>query len=676
MQVNNQTSLVNRANKAQIGEAASKPLGKIPGLATALSSALADSTIQDLNEQIHDFEQNGEPADGTLDKLRAERDDAITEFTGNPDPSAYDTTIVGRAQVQDISYNKAIDNQNRLNGIAASVAGGQPQETLEKVEQLPWEQPAVNARVDELNNEPGVDLNAAIVLAMTERKPTITFDSRPVGPFNFPRPTLHTPSIQGDWQSGFAQRVIDSEKTIENWAQDLTNTPTYQSDSGEIDVTMDGEMIVISDGTPGGTQRIDPATVDRIVIVGGDGNDAITVDESVTESLVIAGGKGTDTIVGGSGSDIILGGEGNDNLEGRNGGDIIIGGAGHDYQSGGNGNDVMFGGTGRDAMYGGNNEDILVGGSNNDYIDTGSGDDLAFGQTGDDVISGGRGDDNVDGGSGADTLIGASGDDQYSNLDDDDNVIAEFGETVTAPSGATVTRRTIDSAAGSSITIETDPTSTSSDEFETRVNDDLETLRATRTGNAMLNALDDEAANTGNSVTVKELIGVDNGFASANGADWKRNFGEDRATGGDSTVSYNPSYNKTRVGFDEKPPIAVLFHEFAHAYNMVTGTGLNGTYENGDDPADSRQLTRDDGTTYYLSNTERQAVGLAVDHDGDPRTAERIVPGHHFDLTENGFRRELGIADRPSYLRPRSTTTTTTTTTPEHEHDHDHDHDH
>jgi hypothetical protein len=83
--------------------------------------------------------------------------------------------------------------------------------------------------------------------------------------------------------------------------------------------------------------------------------------------------------------------------------------------------------------------------------------------------------------------------------------------------------------------------------------------------------------------------------------------------------------------------VAILFHEMAHIYDFERGVNDERPYDN---PA-----SRDNG----VKIRERLAVGLAVDDDGDPRTAERIDPGHPAELTENGLRAEMGLDLRTSY---------------------------
>jgi hypothetical protein len=53
-----------------------------------------------------------------------------------------------------------------------------------------------------------------------------------------------------------------------------------------------------------------------------------------------------------------------------------------------------------------------------------------------------------------------------------------------------------------------------------------------------------------------------------------------------------------------------------------------------------------------VNTRERQAVGLPVDHDGDPSTPEQVDPDHPITYTENGLRREMGLPDRTTYGWP------------------------
>lgn len=82
-----------------------------------------------------------------------------------------------------------------------------------------------------------------------------------------------------------------------------------------------------------------------------------------------------------------------------------------------------------------------------------------------------------------------------------------------------------------------------------------------------------------------------------------------------------------------------LPRRFAHAYNFVTGTALDGNHTG----------TLADPRNAGISNFERQAVGLSVDHDNDISTPKQLVTGHSFNLTENGLRTELDLNLRTEY---------------------------
>lgn len=115
---------------------------------------------------------------------------------------------------------------------------------------------------------------------------------------------------------------------------------------------------------PGNINSTVPAAnVQRIVIFGLAGSDAIVVDYRLTQPAQIFGDEDNDTIASGSGSDIIDGGAGIDTIAGGAGNDIIYGGAGDDTLSGDAGLDILFGGGGRDVVNGGLDDDIVIGGN-------------------------------------------------------------------------------------------------------------------------------------------------------------------------------------------------------------------------------------------------------------------------------------------------------------------------
>ena len=92
--------------------------------------------------------------------------------------------------------------------------------------------------------------------------------------------------------------------------------------------------------------------------------------------------------------------------------------------------------------------------------------------------------------------------------------------------------------------------------------------------------------------------------------------------------------------------MVVLFHEFSHAFNQTSGTGILGDF-NALGDADTTNMVNPNN----VRNIERQAVGLSisVDHDNNPLTPEVERVNTTGQATENDLRNELGIGDRVSY---------------------------
>jgi len=119
------------------------------------------------------------------------------------------------------------------------------------------------------------------------------------------------------------------------------------------------DLIVRINDRPGVT--FDLASVQRVVVLAGDGNDLVALwsdtpdDNGLAIGLggrpaMVDGGKGNDTLIGEDGADVINGGLGNDQIAGREGADRLSGGAGDDsIVSNGGGIDLVNGGPGTDA---------------------------------------------------------------------------------------------------------------------------------------------------------------------------------------------------------------------------------------------------------------------------------------------------------------------------------------
>ena len=383
------------------------------------------------------------------------------------------------------------------------------------------------------------------------------------------------------------------------------------------------------------------ADANRLTIRAGEGNDRINVEPGVTVRLTLEGGGGNDTIRGGGGSDTIRGGNGDDTIEAGAGNDTVYGGAGRDYLNGSRGNDRLYAGTGDDVVYGGDGNDTIQGNAGDDYLEGSRGNDNVLGGAGRDVLSGGLGDDTLRGGDGNDVLYAGGGRDRLYGDRGSNTIYSQSGDTTQATNARRNIRNTVVEVALTGTPGGTSVVVNGSAEFRERVEADLEMLRSSPLGRQMLTSFD----TSGRTVTIEEST-------SGNSADWSRRTNPtapqpflNPATGAagtpdDSTIGYNTSRITLPGGtqaWRRRPPVVGLFHEMAHAYDITHGTFQPGTY-NGADAAD-----------HGVGNLEREATGLRVDHDNNPATPERTVPSHPDDLTENAFRRELGLTRRDSY---------------------------
>lgn len=414
------------------------------------------------------------------------------------------------------------------------------------------------------------------------------------------------------------ERTLSESQHVLN--DQLVLTTGSSNDNVEVSQRDDGTLAVAVNGE---TYDLSMAEGQELTFRTGAGNDTITVAPNVKVNIVVAGGDGDDHISTGGGDDRIDGGRGND---------VIAGGEGRNDLFGNSGDDRIVGGNGANIIYGGDGADELVGGNGVNYIDGGSGNDSVSSSGRHDMLIGGRGDDTIDATGQSSTVYAGEGRDS-TRANAGATVYMEASDllrSVAANTKPTVVNVEIDPRLGSSIRVE------GSESFRQRIASELDFLRSSSSGRAMLAEFDQAAQVKGNSVTIRELANEQNGYAQTLGrGDAEIRNGRPGA-GGDVIISYNPSFH-----MDEFPaPMVVLFHEMSHAYNGVNGTFLPGTYQ-GTGPDSGR-----------VPNAERQAVGLessapAYDFDGDPSTP----PTTHnpIQLTENGLRTELGLELRPSY---------------------------
>jgi hypothetical protein len=284
-------------------------------------------------------------------------------------------------------------------------------------------------------------------------------------------------------------------------------------------------------------------------------------------------------------------------------------------------------------MYGLDGDDRISGDGENDYADGGAGDDRVDGGRGNDTISGGRGDDTLRGGSGDDHIYTGRGRDTVDGERGTDTAYGQADDTLVAERVVIVELR----AVGTTITIEGSPA------FVDRVRADLDMLRASPRGQAMLAALDDgvrrsrspwadvpvigRLVNRGDTLTILEYVSSsraeDNSFAHRDVERFRR--------GHQMLVEYQTDLDHAHGG----PPISVLYHELAHVYDYVHDTMADGTYTGADNPG--------------ADNAERVAMGLPIDHDQDPSTPDQLDPRHPYDCTENALREEMGIRRAARY---------------------------
>jgi Ca2+-binding RTX toxin-like protein len=371
-----------------------------------------------------------------------------------------------------------------------------------------------------------------------------------------------------------------------------------------------------------------PAGAD-IVVRAGEGNDAITVAPGTNVHLTMIGGEGDDILRGGDGNETILGLDGRDQVYAGAGNDRVSGGADRDYLDGQRGDDIMSGGLGDDTVYclGGN--DRLSGGEGQDYLEGGTGNDTIDAGTGNDIVSGGRDDDTLRGGGGDDVFYAGRGNDTIEGGQGNDKAYGEKND-VAGGVEQNVTIEIKDSA--QFIKVE------GSDEFKERVAADLDMLRSSPRGQQMLDALqhghDDSKwsflwfGSDGDTLTIREY----NNPADPNNSTASHD-------GGDHLINYNPHLDNLRTGGGpvDGPPVAVLYHEMAHVYDYMNDSLAPGDYH-GADP-------NNQGTP----NREREAAGLPIDEDNNPKTPEQIYSKHPYDYTENGLRDEMGAPHRDAY---------------------------
>ncbi|MFK7820382.1 MAG: SdrD B-like domain-containing protein [Planctomycetaceae bacterium] len=127
------------------------------------------------------------------------------------------------------------------------------------------------------------------------------------------------------------------------------------------------------------TGKADLSNDARVVVYGGDGDDAIRASNRLNRDVWFFGQQGNDRLSGGRRDDRLDGGDGHDWISAKRGNDLILGGDGQDRIASGRGSDIVTGGTGDDRIFGGPGRDLLIGGLGQDEVHGGRGSDILLG---------------------------------------------------------------------------------------------------------------------------------------------------------------------------------------------------------------------------------------------------------------------------------------------------------
>ncbi|MEM8633381.1 MAG: hypothetical protein AAGF33_00245 [Pseudomonadota bacterium] len=136
---------------------------------------------------------------------------------------------------------------------------------------------------------------------------------------------------------------------------------------------------------------------------------------------------GGNEIFGSNRADLIQGTSNSEEILASSGFDIVTADAGNDTVDGGGGNDTVDGGEGADDLLGGSGSDSLLGDDGDDTVDGGKGNDTVNGGADQDALSGSGGDDSLLGDTGDDTLSGGTGSDTLDGGTGADSINGDTG---------------------------------------------------------------------------------------------------------------------------------------------------------------------------------------------------------------------------------------------------------
>lgn len=446
-------------------------------------------------------------------------------------------------------------------------------------------------------------------------------------------------------------RYEDGNVTIERGSANDPDDPSKQSEHVLLSTGDGDDRVHVERGRDGGLVahvngrsyhlpfQNNSADQQRLYIDTAGGRDGVSLDY---------GGREQTFVNLGAGNDIFYGGAGRTNVFGGDGSDIINLGSGDSYAEGNDGNDFITGGTGNTVIYGGKGSDELRAGGGPDakisYLDGGQGNDLIYGGRGRNILHGGGGDDIIYGGD-RNVIYTGRGQDTVTTYNPSDIVYGQRGvdnfNGVRSPASV---RHLDASSNGGSIKIE------GSENFIQNMEDNLEFLRSSPTGQGMLAEIDSLAA----PITLREGL---------NGSSYHHRDPDSPPSPQDANrLENDPAYGFISNGVrgapatnpvlihersfitpgHGRPPAVILFHELSHAVNGGQGTFLPGyTFVGHPDP-----------NFAWERNLERQAVGLPTSHQpfqflGRNFSASTYNP---WPYNENALLAELNLPLRQRYF--------------------------
>lgn len=489
----------------------------------------------------------------------------------------------------------------------------------------------------------------------------------------------------------WAQQVLEGGQLTVDGEHAIV-TGTDESDFVEL-YEQDGQLFVRISNLDASGNLVEvanhpvPDHVRTLTVRTGDGNDIVSVPPGVAEhiELTFNVGEGNNTVgyvnpnasimsVSGGDGMRVLAGDGNNTVHGTQGDDTMVLGGGNNDVSAvagsnlisamGGGSNRIQGGTGRDRIRTGDGNDYIDGGDGRDHIETTGGDNILVGGEGDgDRLIGGDGTNTYVGGRGSTHVSSSGGDDRYLYTDLDQHTF-DFDNS---EGGARLEmiRVEVEGRAGEDAIRLERPNDVSDAEWEAwvnRVESDLEMIRHTPSGQAGLQALDEDVGHGGPfwnrqpAITVQPIVAADRdpfdveGFLSSG-----ERFQRSLASPSDG-VFYDTDPRLSQDGDSPMPSAIVLYHELAHAYDHRTGVFDGGRrdieYDEVIVDADGNEVDRTflgRASPYRTYTPEINSVGY--DQDGDGRLSPDEVFGDHpTELTEFEIRRDLGLDPRTGYL--------------------------